>query len=524
MPFLLSVSFCFTPLLRARDGEAAAANRAGTVCGAAPRCPVAPGGGHRSRPRAPAAALQRSPQPRCAAVNTRAAPGRCVGSAERRGGLRIGRQVRRGRLSTGARCWLGGRRGGAGTASLAPRAGGPGSASAPGRGQPPAPRPCARPSRGGGRQSSAGSAGGCASHRPRLCFPFFPACSGPRRPGLGPAAVRRSPRPIWAPAGAGAGSRWRASLASPGRRLRQRRSRGLGLASKPARARSQRPLRRGRGCRAPARGRPGAQRVPLDADRGQACCSAGGSRYSACAGLRGQLAAPGRGCQGRNPVPRENTPLPLRGACGGARGRRDPRALGAYRALPGCLTLSRSVRAFCSLPARKEAAASSSVAEISQGTRGPVAFLPRHSSAGAARGEGLRGHPPGHPGLAAGWRPCCAPGFQGLARTGGRWGRWCGRGAPLLGGRRRGAAANGVAARRRFRGRSALCAGACGAELRPRGREERSEPKPYTNTAATGGERPDGAAGSPGAASADGTRPRLTPLPPVAMRPLARDL
>lgn len=60
-------------------------------------------------------------------------------------------------------------------------AGEPGGASAPGRGQSPALRPCARPSRGTGRQSPPGSARGCAHHKLLLRFSLFAACSGLRR-------------------------------------------------------------------------------------------------------------------------------------------------------------------------------------------------------------------------------------------------------------------------------------------------------------------------------------------------------
>lgn len=148
------------------------------------RAPCA-GGRHRSRPRVPAAGLQRSPQP-CTPAPLREIRRLYLGGVVALLSAVAGRapagKVRRGRLSTASTgtpvlAWWPPRRRGD---HLVGGAGGPGSASAPERGQPPALRQCARPSRGTGRQSP-GSARGCAHHRPLLRFSFFAACSRLRR-------------------------------------------------------------------------------------------------------------------------------------------------------------------------------------------------------------------------------------------------------------------------------------------------------------------------------------------------------
>lgn len=140
MPFLLSISFYFPPLLRVGDREAAA--ESGAVCG------------HRSRPAAAALPARRT------GLGCGNRAGRSIGSARHR------------RRAPGARGCLGG----------AHEVPGPwrrfrgraGSASAPGRGQPPAPRPCAR---------SGAPAAEASGQCPGLCWTLAPLSFLPRTLG-----------------------------------------------------------------------------------------------------------------------------------------------------------------------------------------------------------------------------------------------------------------------------------------------------------------------------------------------------
>lgn len=136
--------------------------------------------------------------------------------------------------------------------------------------------------------------------------------------------------------------------------------------------------------------------------------------------------------------------------------------------LPGCLTLSLSVRA-C-FPARQEAAASSPVTE-SSGRRGDWSPLCR--SAGTARAERLRGTRRAIP------EALLCP-LAPLSRRGGR------EGAASVG------AAEGLRSRadRDAQGVQKAGHGSCGPSGCPGHREGRSEPGLCTNTDVTGGRRP----------------------------------
>lgn len=182
MPFLLSISFHFAPLLRAGDREAAPE----TVCRSLSALP-----GRLPCPGSGLAALSAAAHACSAAGNTRAVLGGCIGSAERRGWERSGGDAPTGgpvlsRRPPG-RCGERSFGSAGGRARERLRSGARAAASAS--------PVCARPSRGAGRQSAPRSAGGCARHRPRLRFRFFPACPGPRRwaaprsPGPGRAAT-----------------------------------------------------------------------------------------------------------------------------------------------------------------------------------------------------------------------------------------------------------------------------------------------------------------------------------------------
>lgn len=187
----------------------------------------------------------------------------------------------------------------------------------------------------------------------------------------------------------------------------------------------------------------------------------------------------------------ERSPPAAGGACAGAHGRRDPQALGADRPLPGCLPRCLSARAFCRLPAKKEAAASNWVAEISGGTQGPVASLPRCCSAATAMGGGLwatrRARPAslqaGDPALPPVPRPW--PEQEGAGSGGAAEG--------LLSQATRGAGLRETGSLRGAGAQAAPCRaqGAVGPSCCPGGWEGRSEPSPYTNTDVTGGKRPE---------------------------------